>query len=217
MRKTQIGTCIAAFALLAALPATAAASPQLLEAGKPVAPTSKMLATSSGNATFTGTNSKGEDDGTVTCTKAQMTGEVISNKGTLIEVQIETASFTGTEAEGKCASTIPGTGPLKVIAENLPWCVTSAVLESFSFRGGSCAVGASNVKATLVGSFGLTCTYERATVAGTYVKEVNPAKLSVVSQTFNLIKGGAACPAQGHMSVAYVLENDTNFVALSIA
>src|ERR1700750_2162468 len=189
MRKTQIGICIAAFALLAALPATAAASPQLFEGANPVAPTSKILATNSGNVTFTGTNSKGEDDGTVTCSKAQMTGEVIANKGTLIEVQVETASFTGTEAEGKCASTIPGTGPLKVTAENLPWCLTSSVLEAFSIRGGSCAAGASNIRATLVGSFGLTCTYERATVAGSYVKGVNPAKLTVVSQTFNLIKG----------------------------
>jgi hypothetical protein len=203
-----LAALLVALAASALLPVAAAASPQMFDGGVAVMAKSKVIAPSSGNITFTGTDVNHKDIGTVTCTQGVMTGTVDTNTATVVETTIETSIFEGAEAEKKCASTL-GSGALKVTAENLPWCLTSKVLEKFSIRGGSCAVGASNVRLSFVGFFGFTCTYERASVDGGYTKEVTPVKLVAISQTAKKSGGSASCPVEVHFSATYILETDT--------
>ena len=151
------------------LPSPAAASPLLKTSTEPLKANEKVVATLNKkvNATFTGTDGKGGDLGTITCTKAEITGSVRKNTGTEVEFDIESAIFKGAEAEEKCASTVAGMGPVKATAEHMPWCFTSFVYEVFSIRGSSCAAGASNVKLSFSGAF-FTCTYERTSMGGSY-------------------------------------------------
>jgi hypothetical protein len=167
----------------------------------------KVMATNNGNITFAGTNAKGEETGVITCTKSQLAGTVTMNTGTEAKFNVESVSFSGTEMGGKCSDTIIGVGPVQVIAENLPWCFSSTVIEIFSIRGGSCAAGASPVKLTIVGMFA-TCTYERTTLGGSYVKNSPPAVLAMVSQQAKLAKGGGACPPEGDFTGLYSLTTE---------
>jgi hypothetical protein len=214
MNAKQIGALAASLAALAVpalLPVTAAASPQMFDSGIAVTVNSKVIAPSVGNITFTGTDVNHKDVGTVTCTGGVMTGTVEKNAATEVEITIETSIYEGSEAEKRCASTVGAKEPLKVTAENMPWCLTSTVLEKFSIRGGSCAVGASNVRLSFVSALGFKCSYERASVDGGYAKEATPAKLVAISQTAKLLAGGSpGCPVEGHLSETYILETDVS-------
>ena len=210
-RRSGSGAVLAATLILAVLPTAAVASPQMVDNmfSEVVGVGQKVIAETTTNVTFTATDSKGVDQGTVTCTKGVLTGPVTTNNGVRAEFTIETVTHTGAEAEGKCASTIMGWGPVKVTAENLPWCFSSTTLALFSIGGGSCGAGASNVKFTFKGAF-VTCTYERVSLGGSYVKKIAPAALATVAQTFKLTAGGGSCPAEGHLTGTYLLHTDAS-------
>jgi hypothetical protein len=204
-----LAALLVAVAVPALLPVTAVASPQMFDSGIAVTAKSKVIAPSSGNITFTGTDVNHKNVGTVTCTQGVMTGTVDTNTATSVEITIESSIYEGSEPEKKCASTL-GFGAMKVTAENLPWCLTSKMLGEFSIRGGSCSVAASNVRLSFVAAFGVTCTYERASVDGNYTKEITPVKLAAISQTAKFSSGFNKCPVEGHLSQTYILETDVS-------
>jgi hypothetical protein len=210
MLKKTIAACVAVVAF-AVVPAMASASPVLTESGSPVPVGAKILATQSGNILLTTTA------GTVTCTKSTMTGVVKTNSGTKIQGEIETATFTGAAAEARCESTFLFNPTFKVTAENLPWCIESSGGDAFTVRGGKCAEAAKNLKFTLSSVLG-NCTYERASVTGTYETNKTPVTLKVgAAQTFTRV-AGTICPASGTLSGGWNLETDVSpFTGLSIS
>jgi hypothetical protein len=88
----------------------------------------------------------------------------------------------------------------------------------FTVAGGACGGTAINLKFTLTSAIG-NCTYERATVTGTYVTNVTPVTLTVgAGQTFTKTAGSSICPASGTLDGAWTLETDTSpFTGLSIS
>lgn len=215
MTRKLLATCVslAAFAALAVIPAMASASPVLTENGVAVPVGAKVDATNSGNILFT------TSSGTVTCTKSTFTGTVITNTGTHIEGTIETATFKGEGPEETCKSTFIFNPSFKVTPENLHWCITSGGADAWSIRGGACGAAAKNLRFTLDNSVVGNCTYERATVTGTYETNKTPVTLKVgASQTFTKVAGGSACPATGTLSGGWTLETDVSpFTGLSIS
>lgn len=213
MHRKLFATCVslAVFAALAVVPALASASPVLTEGTTTVPVGAKILATNSGNLLFT------TSSGTVTCTKSKMTGTVLKNNGTEIEGTIETASFTGEGTEERCKSTFIFNPQFKVTPENLPWCIRSGAKDTFSVEAGDCKE-AKNLRFTLDSSVG-NCTYERASVTGTFETNVTPVTLKVgASQTFTRVAGGSICPATGTLSGGWTLETDVSpFTGLSIS
>lgn len=215
MHRKLLATCVslAAFTALAVVPAMASASPVLTENGVAVKEKEKILATQSGNILLT------TSSGTVTCTKSTMTGTVKTNSGSLIQGEISTASFKGEGTEERCKSTFIFSPQFKVTPENLPWCIESSGKDEFTVRGGACGMEKPpNLKFTLSSSLG-NCTYERATVTGTYATNVTPVTLKVgSSQTFTKVAGASFCPETGTLSGGWTLETDVSpFTGLTIS
>lgn len=212
MYKRILATVIGLLAF-AAVPAMASASPVLKEGTTTVPIESSIQGTNSGSILLT------TSFGTVTCTQSTLAGKLTTNSGTSIAGDITAASFTGTGSGGACASTFPGSPSFTVTAENLPWCLTSTTLGSFTVRGGTCGTTAQNLRFTLTNPTVGSCTYERGTVTGSYVANVTPVKLSVGSgQTFTKVSGGVLCPSTGTLSGAWTLETGVSpFTGLQIS
>jgi hypothetical protein len=206
MHKSIFMTTIALVAF-AAVPAIASASPVLTEGGVALKPTAesggKILATNSGNIVLT------TSIGNVTCTKSTLTGSLLKNSGSHIEGTAEKATFTN-NAGGDCSSTFPFNPTFEVVPENLHWCITSATAGAWSIRGGGCNEAGKNLRFTLKSSAGYFCTFERATVTGTYVTGVSPATLKVgSSQTFGRTAGAdGVCPPSGTLDGGWNLYTD---------
>jgi hypothetical protein len=203
----KILAAVVALVAFAAVPAIATASPILTENGTVVS--GKILATQSGSIVLT------TSFGNVTCTKSTLTGTVLKNgpagTGTHIEGTLEKATFTN-ETGGACSSTFPFNPSFTVDPENLHWCITGGgtlAADTFSIRGGGCTEAAKNLKFTLTSALG-NCTYERATVTGSFVTNVTPVTLKVgASQTFTRTAGSESlCPATGTLDGGWNLYTD---------
>lgn len=208
MNKKLIATCMSlvAFAAMAVVPALASASPILTETTNVVVPVgAKVTGTQSGNILFTPSSG-----GVISCTKAVLTGTVRENSGTSIKGDIATAAFTGAGAGGSCLSTgIPFNPSFTVAVGNLPYCLTTEAGDTWTVRGGACAAAAQNIKFTLTSALTGACTYERASVSGTYETNKHPVTLKFNGgEPVNKTAGGVLCPAQGQLDGGFNLSTD---------
>lgn len=225
MSKKLLTLCMAlvAFAALA-LPAVAAASPELGETLEPEKWTKaevghKILATQLGSSKLTETSG----GLLLECSTGTMTGELTKNSGTEIEGKITSATFggTGQQATGEPAPECTGATAFgnasvtPVVSEKAPWCISSKGEDKFSVNGGACP-GTGTVKFKMATTLVGTCEYESTgTVSGTYNTEAaGDAVLTIgSSQTqaergFKLISGVFGCPTSGVLDMQFTLETD---------
>jgi hypothetical protein len=205
MCKKILAFCAALMAL-AVVPAVASASPELTApTGTTLAVGSKIQATNVGN-TLMSLSTGGE----VVCTEAKMTGTLKANSGTLVEGDIETASFNGTEGEEKlCSSPL---GPVKVttggFATGLPWCIkTTKTSHQFEVRGGKCSEPA-RAMTYIMDIGGIACPYSRAALVGTFKTHPEDALLTVSEQEFTREGTNFFCPSSGKLNMTFTLETD---------
>jgi len=144
-----ISWAITALAVCAVLAAPVTASPVVTDTDPPgvarVVPVgTKLIATNTGNIRMT------TSLGTLECTKAVLTGELVKNSGTEIEGTITTASFTGTGAEERCTTAFLGN--IKVTPKKLPWCLKATnkmTADTFELKSGSCGGALGSMEFTL--------------------------------------------------------------------
>jgi hypothetical protein len=130
----QIKTTCIALLLFALFPATSLASPHLTDEKKAVTVGASLKFTNEEAIEFE------SPIGTFKCATSTMQGKVEINTGTHIEVQLESLSFTGHEAEGQCSGPL---GKFKLTPKNIPWCMEmgGAVLaaDTLEITGGKCS------------------------------------------------------------------------------
>jgi hypothetical protein len=196
MAKKILAICVALVAF-AAVPAVAAASPELQDhTGAKVATGTGITAVNEGNITFTSLGGLS----VISCSKVHMAGKLASNTGTTIGGDIESASFKGSGHAEYCETNFGGI-LARVTTENLPWCLHSSKLGSWTIRGGACGAATSKLRFTLhlynaSTELRASCTYEREAVAGTNNTNSTPLILTVgAEQTFSRV--GATGPETG--------------------
>jgi hypothetical protein len=121
--------------------------------------------------------------------------------GTTSGGDIESASFKGTAHAEYCATIF---GLMEgVTTENLPWCLHSAKLGSWTIRGGSCAASSPlpnlrftrHLYSTSSTELRASCTYERATATGTNNTNSTPLILTIgAEQTFSRVASSGPEP-----------------------
>jgi hypothetical protein len=205
MQKKLITACLAlvAFAAFAIAPALASASPVLTEDNNGVAVPvgTKIIATNTGDTLMT------TSLGTIHCTKAVITGELVKNNGTEVEGTISSASFTGTGAEERCTTAFLGN--IKVTPKRLPWCIkakSSFTADTFQLTSGACP-GGGIMEFTLDSSTVGECTYTKASVTGSFITGTG-GDLTVSEQEFVKSAGSGFCPGSGKLDMTFDLYTD---------
>jgi hypothetical protein len=216
MRNRILMLCVSTVAVAAfvALPAIAAAASPSLEndAGTVLTIHSGTIKGVSTNLVVTASS------GNLECAKSTVEGELTVNSGNIVEGDILSASFLNSTGGPKCATTLPGPLTMELTPENLPWClkVTASPADSATIDGGTCGttprksiaftVHLYNSAGTKVGE----CTYERASVTGTYNTGAAPLVAAVsAGQTFTKTSGSILCPSSGTMDGTATLTTGT--------
>jgi len=149
------------------------------------------------------------------CTGGSTTGTVTKNTGAEVEIDIESASFTGTDTEEGCAYSFTGgtRWTFGSATNGLPWCLrasASMASDEFQIRGNSCAGESRPIRIiadTQVNSF---CIYERkAAIDGTYTTHPEDAKLTFNHTTLlEAEPRKEACADETQMDASFTLERD---------
>ncbi len=210
MHRKILGICAAlvALAAFAIVPAMAAASPALTDAGV-LAPTgTKVVATGEETSKFT------SGFVSVECSKSALTGTLTSNTGSNIQTTVESATFEN-EKEVDCSSNL---GATRVTVPGLTneggtehWCIV-ANSETGADKG---QVRPRACTASTGGAFKFTlditnapflgtviCKYTRsANLTGSFVTNASPATLKLEGEpVFNLEAGSSgSCSSEGKL------------------
>jgi hypothetical protein len=229
--KTVIRSCIALAAILA-VPPLAYASPELTSPTGTKAPVgTKVIATNVAHSSTSKTvKLTHAQSGNIECATATATGELTSNTGSHIAGNITTVDFSGkpgmephgpdctwplfgnttitpSHFSNPCHSSISGNHC------SLPWCVTANTADDkFTVRGGACNEAARPVTFRLVTS-SFECSYQKASVAGTYTTHPADAVATVEKQVFTRTTGSAFCPIEFSLDMALTLATDINGVS----
>jgi uncharacterized protein YcfJ len=233
MSKKLIMACLTLGALAAfALPAVASASPRLCETEGAtctnIAVNSKLLATQVGTTTRLKDTS---NNVVLTCTTAEMTGELTENTGSHVAGKITFATFGGTgatatgEPHSECTTPIgTGVSVTPIVSALAPWCLTTInVAEGKDeFTANKC--GGGNIKFVLaITGLANPCEYESTEhVVGTYQTHAAGDAIMSVTPTphnggagegttngFKKVAGPLACPTTGVLEMSFTLETDT--------
>jgi hypothetical protein len=220
---------MAGFAALLVVPSIALASPELTHPTGTNAPVgTKFLATNVEHATTSKSFKTTLPTGTMECSTATVTGEVVQNNGTHLVGTISTFELNGTAGNtsvSHCASPSGATtitpnhttNPSHNGVASLPWCITFGKEDGFTIfgeTGGSCTSGQTRA-ITIVYHSSLTgaCTYQKAVISGTYTTHPADAILTIASQQFNRVTGSGFCPTSFSIDMALTLATDVNGVA----
>jgi hypothetical protein len=203
-------------AAFAAVPALASASPVLQNSSGGTVAVGTGISGTSSNLTFTGVGPAGN----LECSTSKLGGKVVTNSGSLIEGEIESASFTGPENPSgtacKTSIKIGGNAVTASIAvSGLPWCLESTGTTTWSVTGAKCPVAVESpitFTATLfekgVTNRG-TCIYKTGSmIGGTFNTGTSPLKLKITGGGAFTKTGGTftACPASGSLSGEFTLK-----------
>ena len=204
MHSKLMAACLAlvAFAAMALVPAMASAQTLEETNGTTVPAGTKIDATQSTSIIFD------TSSGNVTCSESTLTGTVTQEgAGVPVKGTVETAKFTG-PGGGRCTSTIIFNPTFQVTVENLHYCLEgSQAADTWSIK--ACTAG-QNLKFTLHSNLGFSCTYERASVTGTFETGKDLTLKVGASQTFSVIAGSSsACPTSGTLTGGWNLYTDT--------
>jgi hypothetical protein len=201
-KLTTALVALAAFVVLAVVPAVSSATELTYPTGTRMPINTKIRAHNVGNTLLkAGTV-------TVTCTNAAMTGTLEQNNGTTASGTIESASFKGLESEERCSSGF--LGPVRVTITSLPWCLKTTGGDNFEVRGGRCSEATRALTFILDSAIG-ECKYSRANVSGTFTTHPEDAKLTVNPTLAFALEAGSAglCPGSGTLEMTFTLEHDS--------
>ncbi len=200
----QIKTTCIALILFALFPAASFASPHLTDEKKAVTVGASLKFTNEEAIELV------SEFGTFECATSVMQGKVAANTGKLIEIEIESFSATGHEAEGQCSGPL---GKFKVTPKNLPWCLRmggTLAADTLEITGGKCSGEALSVT-VITDAEGGECKYSKASLTGTFNTGSVPATLKVANQTMTREAGsGIFCPATVKLTARYLTETGTS-------
>ncbi len=219
MSKKIITGCLAISALAAfVLPAAgASASPVVTyPTGTKLATGVKFKATNIGATLFTSTAGAVLTE----CSTGTMAGTLTNNNATEIEGTIETASITGTEVEGKCA-TLGGSRFTTNAGNGTPWCLSAKntyATDEFQIRGGGCGEGERSMTYVLDTATAGVCRYSRTSaIKGTFTTDTTgdailtttgAGETGVSDTLFTREEGGVLCPSDTTIDLSLTLETD---------
>lgn len=212
---------MAAFAVLFVVPSIASASPELTSPTGTRTPVGTLfIATNVEHAQTAKTFKTTLTTGTMECATATFTGEVVENSGTSFVGTISTFELKGTPGEpsaNHCASPFGATtvtpshssNPTHNGVASLPWCIKANTLnDQFTIYG--CTNGqARPITIVYHGSIG-ACTYEKASITGTYTTHPADAILTIANQEFIKVTGSAFCPSSFKIDLALTLTKDVS-------
>lgn len=187
MYKKLMVACMAIASFAAFVVAPAASATVLTENGTALAVGSSVTATNEGKTKFTGGFG-------VECETAHLQGKVTANSGTVKgEIPVGSASFTNSGAA--CSSALGAT----TVNVTSKLCLETAAGDVLKVTG----CGA-NVKFDLTAA-GTVCTYETASVSGTFTTNSTPAKSVVSEQPSKEVGGKFFCPDEGKLDMTFKL------------
>ena len=227
MKLVKACIALAAFAAIFVVPSVASASPELTHpTGSTVPVGTKIIATNVEHSGTSKITKMTTSIGNIECSTATMTGEVTSNTGTHIAGDITTVEFKGTPGEPNSAHCFGGFGGNTTVTpshttnpehngvQSLPWCITANELnDKFTVRGGKCSEKERALTFQLHTVTAGTCSYEKASVTGTYTTHPADAILTITGQEFTKVTGGAFCAASGKLDMAFTMTTDNNGVS----
>jgi hypothetical protein len=217
-----IQACIALAALVAVflVPSVALASPELTSPTGTKAPVgTRIQLTNAAHAATTKQVFITTSPDIIECEKITMTGEVSSNTGTDIAINILTVEFRGpigspcpsatlgnfTITPSHTSNPIPHNG-----INSLPWCLTVNGLEDFvSIRGGTCSEAPRPLTFSIHSPSWGTCYYEKASLTAIYTTHPAPTILTVANQAISKHTGSVFCTSTVRFDFALTLETDT--------
>jgi hypothetical protein len=205
MIKKTLAPCLTMAAFVAALvfPVVASASPAL------TFPTGTRLA--AGNLMKT-TNVGEVQLGTLFCTSASMTGSLVKNTGTELEVNITSFALSGTGTNGECTSSFGGATVTTSIENGLPYCLrltSSMTSDETQMRGGSCSEFSRRIWFRVDSTTAGECTYDRINnLVGTVKTDPEDAVFTFSAMPFTKQAGGFLCPNSMGMNMSFTLERD---------
>jgi hypothetical protein len=176
-----------------------------------------------GTVLKTGVNLKGTNIGetqftsntlNVKCTTAVLTGPLTSNSTAGgFAGEVTSATFSGTGTSGDCTATgsfFSGSAkPTPEITGGLPWCLKNGLSDNFEIRGGKCSEAARPIKFGLDLTGLVTCTYERASLTGTFETHPTDALGRInANQAWTLVSG-FGCPSGPSLDMEFTEETDT--------
>lgn len=221
-----------AFAAVCVVPSVASASPELTHPTGTTAPVGTLIeginvahAATPTPVTFT------TPLGNIQCTTLTFTGKLIKNTGTQIEIEITTFEIRGTAGvvpHTTHCSSITGSGTMTVTPNHttnpvhngissLPWCLKAEGLKNeFTISGGACGAPRA-LTLTFDTSVAGACSYQKASIAGTYTTHPVDAIFTAANFEFTKTTGSAFCPGSWKMDFAFTLTTDENTTPLYIS
>jgi hypothetical protein len=107
---------------------------------------------------------------------------------------------------------------MEITSENLPWCskATASPADTLTIDGGTCGTTPRKSIAFIVHLFNSSgtkvaeCTYERASITGTYNTGASPLVLTAsAGQTFTKASGSIVCPSTGILTGSFIQTTGT--------
>ena len=203
---------LAAFAAFAVSATSASALPVITHpTGTVLATGTNLLGTNIGETKFTSSTLSTK------CPTATLTGPLKKNSTAEgFEGEVTSATFSGTGKESDCTaegSFFTGSArPTPEIAEGLPWCPKSgATGDTFEIKGGACGTPCAKIKFGLDLTGLVTCTYEKASLTGTFVTDTSGQDLTGKineGQAWTLVSG-FGCPSGPTLDMEFTEETDT--------
>lgn len=210
MNKTiQVFIALAALAAVFVVPSVASASPELTSPTGTKAPVGTGIQLISVAHAQTPTRLIYTTSGGISQCESgvTMTGEVSSNTGTDIAINISTVSIG-------CPTNVTITpnhtnNPVHNGVTSLPWCLTANGLEDLvSIRGGACSEAARPLTVSMHTALGI-CNYENASLTAPYTTHPSATIATVATQQFSKNTGGGFCPSAVAWDFAFTLKTDT--------
>jgi hypothetical protein len=216
--RSCMGLCVLAAVVL---PASASATTVTHPTGTVLNPAGKTCTVGLPGICITGTNvgdtamwNTGHTTKLIQCTKATITGSLITNNDNVIEGQIHSVGFAGTGPSGACTAHVGESGAVDTnLGNGTPWCFKhEGNNDNFTVTGGACGSPRSITIVLTIFSVG-TCKYSRTgAVEGTFTTHsTGDAILSIVptvGSTFTKEEGGVLCPSSWELEMSFTLETD---------
>lgn len=155
----------------------------------------------------------------LSCTTSSMTAEVLKNAGGILEANITSVRFIGSEAPvgGEQDKACPGFVNASYTVTT-PWCLRSTTTmktDEFQTRGGKCSEAAKPIRFHMVTEAIGTCAYERAAgspITGTLRTHPEQATLTINSTPsgsgFSKTEGSAFCPSSETLQLSFTLDDE---------
>lgn len=220
MNKTiQAYIALAAFAAIFVVPSVASASPELTSPTGTKAPVGTLITVTNAEHAVTPKRARlTTPSGTIECESVTMTGEVSSNTGTDIGINLTTVQIANTASSpcdgGKLGKFNFTPNHTSNVTHNgvssLPWCLTANGLEDKALiRGGNCSEALRPMTFLFHTPMAGTCSYEMVSISADYTTHPTAAILTIPNQKFFKSTGSIFCPAEGALEMALTLETDT--------